>query len=153
MVNSIDVAIYILEKIDRATTMKLQKLVYYAQARHIVYSHAKLFDDKIEAWANGPVMPALFHVHSGKYMVCRGDLDFAKSNGIFSDSEKSDIDAVIDRLGKCSGEQLRELSHNELPWKEARRGYAAAERCSVEISPKSILHFYSSPDCKNPVVH
>ena len=40
---------YILEKKGRMTTMKLQKLIYYAQAWSLVWDERPLFDEKIEA--------------------------------------------------------------------------------------------------------
>ena len=56
-----DVAQYILEKQGDMTTIKLQKLVYYCQAWALVWTEAPLFEEKIEAWANGPVTPELFY--------------------------------------------------------------------------------------------
>jgi uncharacterized phage-associated protein len=49
-----DVAQYILRKQGGMTTMKLQKLVYYAQAWSLVWDEEPLFDQPIEAWSNGP---------------------------------------------------------------------------------------------------
>ena len=43
--------------------MKLQKLVYYAQAWSLVWDEAPLFHARIEAWSNGPVAPALYREH------------------------------------------------------------------------------------------
>lgn len=53
-----DVAEYILEQHGEMTSMKLQKLVYYCQAWHLAWSDEPLFRESIEAWANGPVVPA-----------------------------------------------------------------------------------------------
>ena len=74
MANAIDVAAYILEQIGSVTTMKLQKLVYYTQVRYLVMNGRPLFSDEIQAWANGPVAPNLYHIHSGRYMIGRGGL-------------------------------------------------------------------------------
>ncbi|WP_307850044.1 MULTISPECIES: type II toxin-antitoxin system antitoxin SocA domain-containing protein [unclassified Saccharopolyspora] len=41
------------------TAMKLQKLVYYSQAWHLVWDERPLFDEPVQAWANGPVVPDL----------------------------------------------------------------------------------------------
>jgi len=53
----IDVSRYILERMGEMTAMKLQKLCYYAQAWSLVWDERPLFDERIEAWANGPVCP------------------------------------------------------------------------------------------------
>ncbi len=67
--NVFDVATYILKKTRPCTHMKLQKLLYYAQAWSLVWDEKQLFGDRIEAWANGPVVPRLFQQLKGKYAV------------------------------------------------------------------------------------
>ncbi len=62
-----DVAAYILEKKGIMSTMKLQKLVYYSQAWSMVWDEKPLFEENIEAWANGPVVRDLFYYHRGRY--------------------------------------------------------------------------------------
>ena len=49
MVSVFDAAAYIVEKTGEMTTLKLQKLVYYAQAWSLVWDERPLFDEKIEA--------------------------------------------------------------------------------------------------------
>ncbi len=57
MADVFDVAAYILNKQGRMTTMKLQKLCYYAQAWHLVWAEKPLFDEPIQAWGEWPGMP------------------------------------------------------------------------------------------------
>ena len=64
-----DVAKYILEKRSPMTAMKLEKIIYYSQAWSLVWDSAPLFNEPIEAWMNGPVIPVLFNVHRGKFQV------------------------------------------------------------------------------------
>ncbi|MGW0920666.1 Panacea domain-containing protein [Streptomyces sp. NPDC002755] len=47
------------------TAMKLQKLVYYCQAWHLVWEGRALFPEAIRAWASGPVCPAVYELHQG----------------------------------------------------------------------------------------
>lgn len=152
MANAIDVAAYILEQIGSVTTMKLQKLVYYTQVRYLVMNGRPLFSDEIQAWANGPVAPNLYRIHSGRYMIGRGGLGQYGSVDALSFAEKAAASYVVSKLGALSGEQLRSLSHSERPWQDARKGYAPGARCSVPISIESMKSFYSSPECSNPVV-
>lgn len=42
------------------TNMKLQKMLYYQQGFHLAYFNTPLFDDEIEAWMYGPVVPAMY---------------------------------------------------------------------------------------------
>ncbi len=39
------------------SNMKLQKMLYYQQGFHIAYFNTPLFDEDIEAWMYGPVVP------------------------------------------------------------------------------------------------
>ena len=64
-----DVAAAILEREGPMTAMKLQKLVYYCQAWHLVWDEEPLFPERIEAWANGPVVHALYDKHRGSFTV------------------------------------------------------------------------------------
>ena len=61
--SAIDVANYFvsLNSDGNLTNLKVQKLVYYAYGLHLALYEKKLFDDEIEAWDYGPVIPALYH--------------------------------------------------------------------------------------------
>ena len=69
MANIFDTAKYILQKYDHLSTMKLQKLCYYAQAWSLVWDDEPLFNEDFQAWANGPVCPDLFDLHHGKSVI------------------------------------------------------------------------------------
>lgn len=71
MATVFDVADYILAEQGAMATMKLQKLVYYCQGWHLAWDGEPLFDERIEAWASGPVVPALHAALRGVYRVDR----------------------------------------------------------------------------------
>ncbi len=48
------------EEPDYLTNLRLQKLLYYAQAWSLAMRDKPLFDDRIEAWPSGPVVPSVF---------------------------------------------------------------------------------------------
>lgn len=140
MATVFDVAKYILLKSGRMTTVKLQKLVYYCQAWSLVWEEKPLFDEKIEAWMNGPVTPVLFNYHKGKFYIsqCRkGNVDN------LSTVEKESIDAVLKYYGDKSAQWLIDLTHLEDPWREARAGCAIGEKCKNEITLDSMMNYYS----------
>lgn len=134
-----DVAAYILQKQGEMTTMKLQKLVYYAQAWSLVWDDAPLFDERIEAWVNGPVVPELFHKYKKQYRISKCD---GKPNAL-TRVQKNTVDAVLETYGDKTSQWLSELSHLEEPWREARRGLAPGERGDSEITLESMLNYYS----------
>ena len=141
MVNVLDVAQYILNNQGSMTTMKLQKLVYYSQAWSLVWDEKPLFDDKIEAWASGPVVPNLYNVHKGKFEIeSLGKWQPAK----LEDYERITIDAVLNLYGEKPAQWLSDLTHMENPWKEARKGRKPGENCRKEITPAAMVEYYSS---------
>lgn len=140
----------ILNECGNLSTMKLQKLVYYSQAAHLVYEGKPLFSDRIEAWANGPVVPELFKKHRHKFIVTKGFLGDSTIDELDVAAARS-ICRVLDVLGNKTGAELSELTHSERPWSDARVGYAPAERCDVAIAPESIRSYYSASNCANPV--
>lgn len=136
-----DVAAYILEKKGEMTAMKLQKLVYYSQAWSLVWDEEPLFPERIEAWANGPVVPALYSEHRGQFKVSswpRGNPDQLTLE------QRQTIDAVLNYYGDKSSQWLSDLTHREEPWLEARKGLGPGERGSQAISHASMAEYYGS---------
>lgn len=43
------------------TNLKLQKLLYYAQGFHLAVYGEPLFEEEIQAWAHGPVIPSVYN--------------------------------------------------------------------------------------------
>lgn len=122
------------------TTWKLQKLVYYSQAWSLVWDERPLFQAQIKAWANGPVVPVLYHKHKGKFRVSSWpDGDPSKLTA----SEKATINGVLDFYGDKTSQWLSDLTHNEAPWREARGSLAPGERGSEVITLDSMLRYYS----------
>ncbi|MBA3722273.1 MAG: DUF4065 domain-containing protein [Parachlamydiaceae bacterium] len=149
MANAIEVAEYILEKTGSMTAMKLQKLVYYSQAWHLVWMDKPLFKDKIEAWRNGPVIPILFELHQGNFKL---DPGFFKNrlpqSNLNAPTKKSQdvIDRVINYYGAKDPHWLSQLAHMEDPWKTAHTHCPIVhkDQCIVEITPQSMKDYYSS---------
>ena len=43
------------------SNLKLQKLLYYAQAWHLAIYDTRLFPERFQAWVHGPVIPEIYH--------------------------------------------------------------------------------------------
>ena len=143
MANVFDVAKYILRKAGPMSAMKLQKLIYYSQAWALVWDDNPLFPERIEAWANGPVVPDLFNAHRGKFKL--SEQDFPKGDpAALAAHEQDTIDVVVAFYGEKSAQWLSDLTHSETPWKQAREGLPEGERGSNEISLESLSEYYSS---------
>ena len=138
-----DVAAYIIEKCGPTPATKLQKLVYYGQAWSLVWDDGPLFSERIEAWAYGPVVRDLYVSHRKQYMidkVPRGRPD--KLN----EDQRESLDVVIEFYSPFNAQQLSDLTHEEEPWKKARReaGLVSGQRGSAEITHDSMAWYYSS---------
>ncbi|HSX38922.1 MAG TPA: type II toxin-antitoxin system antitoxin SocA domain-containing protein [Chlamydiales bacterium] len=144
-----DVAEYILSKTGPTTAMKLQKLVYYSQAWHLAWLEKPLFNEKIEAWRGGPVVPVLFELHKGQFMLQPGFFKEMRKPMLIDDLGADDrdiVDRVIGFYGKHDPHWLSQLTHLEDPWKNARAkgGSEDQERSSEEITHQSMFEYYSS---------
>ncbi|MEN5418299.1 type II toxin-antitoxin system antitoxin SocA domain-containing protein [Stenotrophomonas sp. TWI169] len=135
------VAKFILERTGEVSAMKLQKLVFYAQAWHMVWEEEPLFEEDFQAWANGPVVPELYAKHRGMFLV---------DSSLFADAEDvsgnvvDNIDKVLGFYGEKSGHWLSNLTHSERPWLDARGDTEIGERSEALISKAAIAEYYGS---------
>lgn len=101
------------------SNMKLQKLVYYAQGLHLVLFNSPLFPEKIKAWEHGPVVPQLYHKYKkcgAGGIPCDGSFKISK----IKKSTRNFLDEVYTVFGQFSAIGLRDLTHSDTCWKEAR---------------------------------
>ena len=138
-----DIANWFLHKQDM-THKKLQKLCYYAQAWCYALKGYKLINADFQAWVHGPVCPVLYERFKGfGYETIALKTKSAQHMHIDNDDLKL-LEDVWDTYGEKSGNALEALSHREIPWIEARRGYSVTEKCTVVISPESMKKYYRS---------
>ncbi|KAB8121694.1 Panacea domain-containing protein ['Cynodon dactylon' phytoplasma] len=117
-INIFDVANYLIEKIPSITNMKLQKLIYYAHAYHLVKQKEKLVDNTLQAWIYGPVFPELYQTFCKySYLPLKSTEkgDFHQLTEI----QKASLDQIIQRYGHLDSGDLSEQTHNEDPWLDA----------------------------------
>ena len=134
-----DVAAFILQELDEMTAMKLQKLVYYCQAWSLVWDEETLFGEEIQAWANGPVTPALYARHQGSFKVSEWHGKPEK----LTDLQRETILKVLEFYGDKPSQVLSDLTHKEAPWVNARKGLRLGERGSRVISLADMAEYYS----------
>lgn len=141
MANVHDVASFILKKHGTMTAMKLQKLVYYCQAWSLVWDEKPIFREKIVAWANGPVAPALYTLHRGVFKL--SSWRHGNSQKLNGDA-KDTIDGVLNFYGDKTAQWLSDLTHEETPWRDARAGIAPGEAGNSEIKHSAMAEYYGS---------
>ncbi len=121
MLNCFDVANYFLAQTDEEagdlmSNLKLQKLVYYAQGFSLAIFDKPLFDEQIEAWAHGPVVPDLYHrcKEYGPNSIPRPEeIDIS----IYDEDICELLNEVYKVYGQFSAWKLRNMTHEEPPWK------------------------------------
>ena len=142
MLSVFDVAAFILKKRGKMTAMKLHKLLYYAQAWSLVWDEKPLFSARIEAWANGPVVPHLYATHRGCFEVSNHNVSGDPTT--LSNEQIATVEGVLEFYGDKSSQWLSDLTHSERPWREARIGLAPGERGKNEITHDVMAEYYGS---------
>lgn len=124
MATALDVATWFLGNIDRSagdsiTHLKLQKLVYYAQAWSLAFLDKPMFDEDIQAWAHGPVAPSVYRAFAGEGWNAL-DVPDRSLEGCFDEDQGALLMEVADVYGNLSAKQLENVTHAESPWRDAR---------------------------------
>lgn len=99
-----------------------------------------LFNENIEAWIHGPVIPALYPIYADY-----GWLSIPPYKGeLYDFDERTEdvLNAVYNTYAQFSGEQIKSLTHSELPWREARGDLAPYEICTNLISLETMKKYY-----------
>lgn len=124
---------------DLITNLKLQKLLYYAQAFYMVNnSGEKLFDDDIQAWEYWPVVPDVYHEYK-KFNSYPIDYKKVKDKKFdFTPNQEQYLSDFAAEYFRYSATELVTRTHQEQPWKTA----TAKGRNSV-IDTAEMYKFYS----------
>ena len=138
MAHAKDVAQYIVESAPQQTisAIKLEKLVYYCQAWSLAWTGEPLFEEDIQAWANGPVIPNLYKFHAHRLNISKDDAIGNSSE--LSENEKSIINNILPTYIDKDHFWLVELIHLEQPWKKARGNCQSGEICTNVITQASM---------------
>ncbi|WP_248750170.1 type II toxin-antitoxin system antitoxin SocA domain-containing protein [Pseudomonas sp. MWU15-20650] len=119
MPSSIDVANYFLcleGESSEISNLKIQKLAYYAQGFSLALHGQPLFSEPIEAWMHGPVVPDLYRRFS-RYGSGAIPLPNDFNPSVFSPEQQHLLNEVFDVYGQFSAWKLRQLTHEETPWR------------------------------------
>lgn len=117
--------------------LKLQKILYFLEARFLDEQKKSLFNEEIEKWQYGPVVPEVYHRfnHLGAEKITHVPVEFDfmslleetqqninliksdKSNS-FSTNDKLIIDNTIDKLIRFDPFYLVEETHRHSSWRK-----------------------------------
>lgn len=111
--------------------LKLQKLLYFAQRESLAITNDVLFEEPMEGWIHGPVSPLVRTYYT-------------ETEGINYPTEEISLDSkhiitnVLAEYGAIASWKLRNLSHQEISWKNSRIGLKNKERGNREINIEDI---------------
>lgn len=119
--NAIDIAKKIICKTDvehgdTLSNLKLQKLLYYMQGFHLAFFDEPFFNESIEAWTYGPVVPVVFQEFK-KYKKHSINPDNYHDDLVLTDDEQQMFDMVYSEYNRYSAVALMHMTHTEGPWK------------------------------------
>lgn len=144
MHKALDVAAWFLNEADRKagdsiTNLKLQKLIYYAQAWSVALLGRPLFADSVEAWAHGPVVDAVYQEYKEHGYH---DLPRSRRKPRFTPEERVVLEDVLAVYGEHTAKFLEGLTHSEQPWQAAWGDRPSSSRSRREIPLSSMREFY-----------
>lgn len=137
--NVLDVARYIINYGSQhsydISNLKLQKILYFVQASFLVDKHEVCFNEDIEAWDFGPVVPEVYQEFKmyGSSVIPYINSYIDLSNGIWESSlkaydenivsseDRKIINDMVDQCSKYSARDLVEITHNQAPWMNTYR--------------------------------
>ena len=126
----------ILSMCDDVSNKKLQKLAYYVYAWYMTLYGVKIANMEFEAWEHGPVCRRLYN----KYRSYGWNIIPQYKGFILANDEKIRfIEGVLNVYGCYSADELECMTHEELPWREAKNTYMS----NAVISDTTIQMFYS----------
>ncbi len=121
------------------SNLKLQKLIYYAQAWYLAMFDEQLFDDDFEAWVHGPVIYKLWKQYK-KYSYNTITEEPGANN--FDESVQNYLAEVTKVYFPYDAYELELMTHKEAPWIDARKGCAPDEPCRKIIPKESIKAYF-----------
>lgn len=139
-----DIAKWFINRADREagddmTHLKLQKLLYFAQAWHLANLGVPLFQEEMEAWTHGPVVPSVWHEYKGYQWD-----SIPPTKDVEIDKNVADyLEKLYRKYGRYSGKALEELTHSHEPWQKTRGELPLEAKCTDPIDKKLIRDFYA----------
>jgi uncharacterized phage-associated protein len=143
--NAHEIARYIIafshEQGGPVSNLKLQKLLYYVQAWSLALHDQPVFNDRIEAWVHGPVVPPVYGGYKGWAWQPINE-NIALEDAKLPEAVRTHVDEVLAVYGPLTAPHLERLTHQEEPWLKARRGLPRDEASNNVISHEDMKIYY-----------
>jgi uncharacterized phage-associated protein len=131
------------------THLKVQKLVYYAQAWFLANFDRPLFEEELEAWTHGPVVRSVYNKYRNTgFVPLEPETPAALPVVVVPFLER-----VNSEYAQYSAKKLEQLTHDESPWLTTRGNLPIEARCERAIDKLLIRNFYASRLGKKEITH
>ncbi len=141
------------------TQMQVIKLAYIAHGWNLALKEKPLFDDPVQAWDHGPVIPDLYHAFKSFkkkpvtskakiFDIVDGKLQLTEpSINDLDDNERAFVDQLIRKIlssyGHLTAWQLRDITHMPgTPWHTITQQYEAEIPKKLQIPNELIMKHY-----------
>lgn len=128
---------------DSISHLKLQKLLYYAQAWSLVLLDQPLFAENFQAWVHGPVLPSVYRKYRGSSyepLPAPAPADVPR----FAPGIETLLEDVFRLYGAHTATALENQTHRETPWIAARGDRPRTAHCTAVISRASMKEFFET---------
>lgn len=126
---------------DPITNLKLQKLLYFAQAWYLALHGERLIPADFQAWVHGPVCYPLYQ-RLRRYQW--NPISESVQAPDLPPEVESHLREIMEVYGGYSAWDLERLTHSEQPWQNARGGLPADEPSSAIIADDDMRRFYAA---------
>ena len=129
------------ERGELLSNLKLQKLLYYADAWSLALFDEELFPEAFQAWVHGPVLVSQYHRFKDyKWHPITTEIDCPELNPKLV----LHLNEIIDVFGSEPAVALELMTHREKPWLDARGDTPPTEPSNAKISKAVTKEFYRS---------
>lgn len=127
------------ERGEVLTNLKLQKLLYYAQAWYLAIHDEPLFDEDFKAWVHGPVLVSQYQRF--KDYAWRPITEEISEPAV-QEKVSDHLKEILDVFGSETAIALEAMTHFEDPWRNARGNLAPDQPSSAIIPKEAMKKFY-----------
>jgi uncharacterized phage-associated protein len=139
---------YIITRMEGAgktlSVLTLQRLLYFAQGRHLAFYGGPFFEGRFQAWAQGPINREIYDRFASRPLdsqVSAADLSKGFDVTSLSQEKSNHIRSVLEAYARCENSSLDEIINKteDAPWLEALAG--CLEHAQREIAEDKIRRF------------
>ena len=142
---------YVFERLKEVTPLMLQKLLYFIQGVSYALNAKPMFTENCQAWVHGPVYPEVYDmfrdfkynpIEDARFVI------FECAEDVLTEEECRTIDLVVNTFGEYGGKVLERITHEEMPWKLARKGYTDNIPSNETITMENIEEYYTEKNAE-----